>query len=69
MINPVTERILRVNQIYTVFSVIQILLVIASVKYKKNSRIFLFMAYMILILRQIIRILDFEQTRNNTLSE
>ena len=69
MINPASQRILRVNQIYTLTSVIQILLVAASVKFKKNSGSLLFMAYMILISRQIIRILDFEQTKDNTLTE
>ena len=69
MINPGSPLILRVNQIYTVTSITQVLLVAASVKYKEKSGTLLFMAYMILISRNIIRILDFEETKNNTMSE
>jgi hypothetical protein len=63
MMNPATPEHFKMNAIYTVSTVIQLILTYASTKFRKQSGNLLFLVYMMLIPRQIIRIIDLEKTK------
>jgi hypothetical protein len=44
-------------------------LVIASIRFKNASGKLIFLAFVLMIIRQLVRILDFENTRGNEYSE
>ena len=69
LINPATPEHFKINAIYTVSTVIGLILTYASTKFRRQSGNLLFVVYMMLIPRQIIRILDLEKTKGVLLTE
>jgi hypothetical protein len=67
--NPFTPEHLMMNKIYLVSTIICYLLIAGSFRYKKHSGNLLFMAFVLAIPRQGIRMLDIERTEGDHISE
>lgn len=68
MLDPATPEHLLMNQIYTFSTMIQLCLILISLKCRRYQQVSIFLAFVLFVPRQCIRVLDLEGTNGTMLS-